>query len=90
VVALLERLGVEERGHPRHRQRVVMDGDREVLVVGGQLVADLVVELLGEARGGHATDPRGAGGGPAQAALTSFFFVTFLPSTRTSLRFLTV
>ena len=48
VGALLQRLGVEERGHPRHGQRVVVDGDREVLVVGGQLVADLEIELVGE------------------------------------------
>ena len=53
VVALLERLAVEERRHPRHRQRVVVDRAGEVLVVRGQLVADLGVELLDEAGCGH-------------------------------------
>ena len=41
VVALLERLAVEERRHLRHRQGVVVDRDGDVLVVGGELVADL-------------------------------------------------
>jgi hypothetical protein len=53
VPALLERLLVEERGHPGHRQRVVVDRAGQVLVVGGELVADLGVELLDEAGGGH-------------------------------------
>ena len=48
VAPLLHRLGVEEPGHLRHGQRVVVHRARHVLLVGGELVADLHVELLDE------------------------------------------
>ena len=54
VAALLERLGVEERRHLGHRQRVVVDRTREVLVLSGELLADLDVQGLDEAICGHA------------------------------------
>jgi hypothetical protein len=60
--------------------------------VRGELVADLDVQLLGEAGCGHGISWSGGSGsaGLGQAAFASFFLETFLPSTRTSLRFLTV
>ena len=53
VVALLERLAVEERRELRQRLPVVVDGDRHVLLVRGELVGDLLVELGHERVGGH-------------------------------------
>ena len=51
VVALLDRLAVEVRRELREGLRVVVDGDRDVLLRRGELVRDLLVELLVE--GGH-------------------------------------
>ena len=48
VVALLERLRVEERRQPRKRLGVVVDGDGHVLLRGGELVGDLLGELVDE------------------------------------------
>jgi hypothetical protein len=53
VVALLERLAVEEACELRQRLGVVVHGDRHVLLVGGELVPDLLVELADEGVGGH-------------------------------------
>ena len=53
VVPLLQRLAVEVRGELRKGLRVVVDGDRDVLLRRGELVADLVVELLHEGGVGH-------------------------------------
>jgi hypothetical protein len=53
VLPLLQRLPVEEGRHLRHRLGVEVDSAGEVLVVGGELVADLGVELVDEARGRH-------------------------------------
>ena len=53
VVALLERLAVEEARELRQRLGVVVDRDRDVLLVRGELVADLLVELGDEGVGGH-------------------------------------
>ena len=46
VVSLLDRLPVEVRGELRQRLRVVVDGDRDVLLRGRELVRDLLVEFL--------------------------------------------
>jgi hypothetical protein len=54
VVALLQRLRVEERRQARQRLAVVVDGDRRVLLKGGELVGDLLVEPGDEGVGGHA------------------------------------
>jgi hypothetical protein len=54
VVALLERLRVEERGQSRERVVVVVDGDGEVLLRGRELVSDLLVEALDKGWCGHA------------------------------------
>ena len=86
VVALLERLAVEERRHLRHRLGVVVDRAGEVLVVGGELVADLDVELLGEAGCGH-TGLLAAGRGLRRPS-ASLFLVTFLPSSADQLALL--
>jgi hypothetical protein len=48
VVALLDRLAVVERREPRKRLSVVVDGDRHVLLVGSELVSDLLVEQFGK------------------------------------------
>ena len=48
VVALLDGLVVEQRRHLGHRQGVVVRGDRDVLLVGTELVAELLVEACGE------------------------------------------
>jgi hypothetical protein len=48
VVALLERLPVEVLGELRQRLAVVVDGDRGVLLRGGELVPDLLVERVVE------------------------------------------
>ena len=48
VVPLLHRLAVEVRGEPRQRLRVVVDRDRDVLLRGRELVADLLVEPVGK------------------------------------------
>ena len=53
MVALLERLAVEEAGELGERLGVVVDRDRHVLLVRGVLVADLLVELGDEGFGGH-------------------------------------
>ena len=49
VLALLERLPVEEAGEPGERFGVVVDGRSDVLLGGGELVGDLLVEGGGEA-----------------------------------------
>jgi hypothetical protein len=46
VVALLERLFVEQRREAWQRQAVVVDCDRDVLLLRGELVGDLLVDLL--------------------------------------------
>ena len=51
VVPLLERLPVEVRGELRQRLAVVVNGDRDVLLRGRELVRDLLVEFL--LKGGH-------------------------------------
>ena len=48
VVSLLDRLAVEERGQLGERLGVVPDGNRDVLLRGAELVADLGVERVGE------------------------------------------
>ena len=52
VVPLLDRLAVEVRGELRERLGVVVDRDRHVLLRGGELVADLLVQGLWEASHG--------------------------------------
>ena len=47
------RLRVEEAGELGQRLRLVVRADRDVLMRGGELVRDLVVERLDEAFGGH-------------------------------------
>jgi hypothetical protein len=51
VIPLLDRLPVEVRSEPRQRLRVVVDGDRNVLLGGRELVPDLLVQPVRE--GGH-------------------------------------
>ena len=53
VVALLDRLAVEERGEAGQRLGVVVDGDRNVLLVGGELVRHLSVQRVPEVRLAH-------------------------------------
>jgi len=48
VVALLERLAIEEGCRSWHRQRVVEHRTGDVLMVCGELVPDLLVELRSE------------------------------------------
>ena len=48
VVPLLDRLAVEVRGQVRERLGVVVDRDRDVLLRGGELVADLLVDCVVE------------------------------------------
>jgi hypothetical protein len=57
VVALLERLRVEEARELRERLGVVVDGAGDVLLVGGVLVRDLLVELGDEVLSWHGADP---------------------------------
>src|SRR5882757_2559679 len=57
VLALLERLPVEEGGEAGQRFRVVVDGRRDVLLGGGELVRDLLVEGGGEGLLGHRVAP---------------------------------
>ena len=52
VISLLDRLTIEVRGEPRERLRVVVDRDRDVLLRGGELVPDLLVQSLRKC--GHA------------------------------------
>ena len=59
VVALLERLGVEEGRQTRKRLGVVVDGDRDVLLVSAELVGDLVVEAVHEGGGRHGAEATG-------------------------------
>ena len=59
VVALLQRLGVEEGGQARQRLGVVVHRDRDVLLVGAELVGDLVVEAVDERGGRHGADATG-------------------------------
>ena len=70
VVPLLERLVVEVRGELRQRLGVVVNGDRDVLLRGRELVRDLLVEFL--LKGGHAlesaTGPARPGVGPERLA----------------------
>jgi hypothetical protein len=49
VVALLERLAVVEGGEARQGLAVVVHGQCDVLLVGGEFVGDLLVEQGGEA-----------------------------------------
>ena len=49
VVPLLDRLPVEVRSEPGQRLRVVVDGDRHVLLRCGELACDLCVQGVGEA-----------------------------------------
>ena len=53
VVALLERLRVEEARELRERLGVVVDGARHVLLVCGVLVGDLLVQQRDKSVGGH-------------------------------------
>ena len=53
VVALLERLRVEEARELRERLGVVVDGAGDVLLVRGVLVGDLLVQQSDEGVGGH-------------------------------------
>jgi hypothetical protein len=53
VVPLLDRLPVEEGSEPGQRLGVVVDGRPDVLLGGGELVRDLLVEGVGEALVGH-------------------------------------
>jgi hypothetical protein len=53
VVALLERLRVEEGGEARQRLGLVVHGDRDVLLMGRELMADLVVQAFDEGGCGH-------------------------------------
>ena len=48
VVTLLDRLAKEEGGEAEQRLGVVVDGDRHVLLMGGVLIGDLLVESIGE------------------------------------------
>ncbi len=50
VIPLFHRLAVEVRGELRQRLRVVVDGDRDVLLRRTELVRDLFVEGIREAR----------------------------------------
>ena len=50
VVSLLDGLPVEVRGELRQRLRVVVDGDRDVLLGRAELVGDLLVQRVGELR----------------------------------------
>jgi len=43
AVALLERLAIEEAGELGQREVVVVDRDRDVLLRGAELAADLIV-----------------------------------------------
>ena len=58
MVTLFERLIVEEAGHLRHRQRVVVDRTCHVLLVSSEFVPDLNVQLLDKSFGGHAAAPQ--------------------------------
>ena len=53
VVALLERLRVEEGGEAGQGLGLVVHSDRDVLLVRRELVADLFIEALYERGGGH-------------------------------------
>ncbi|GMA86062.1 hypothetical protein GCM10025868_13120 [Angustibacter aerolatus] len=54
VVALLDGLRVEVRGHPGHVEVVEPDRDRHVLLRGRELVADLLTQQVEEG-GAHGT-----------------------------------
>ena len=58
VVPLLDRLAVEVGGELGQRLRVVVDGDRHVLLRRAELVRDLLVEGTGELRHGAILDVR--------------------------------
>jgi len=57
VVPLLDRLAVEEGGEPRQGLGVVVDRRADVLLLGGELVRDLLVEGGGEGLLGHRVAP---------------------------------
>jgi hypothetical protein len=57
VIALLDRLAVEEVAQPREGLGVVVGRDRDVLLRRGELVPDLLVEQVDESRGGHVAVP---------------------------------
>ena len=59
VVALLDRLGIEERGQARKGLGVVIDGVGDVLLRSGELVCDLLVQALDEPRCGHRSSSLG-------------------------------
>jgi hypothetical protein len=60
VVALLDRLPVEEGGEAGQGLRVVVDRHPDVLLRGAELVRDLLVQRVGEALVGHGPEPIGA------------------------------
>ena len=64
VVPLLDRLPVEVRRELRQRLRVVVDGDRDVLLRRGELVRDLLVEFLLKGCHGRNLSRRRAAGRP--------------------------
>jgi hypothetical protein len=66
VVALLERLAVEEGRELREGLGVVVHGARDVLLVGGELVGDLLIELGDESGGGHGFHRNAAEGEPPE------------------------
>ena len=59
VLALFQRLPVEEAGQLRQRLGVVVHRARDVLLVGGELVADLLVQLGYEGVRWHGSDATG-------------------------------
>ena len=58
MVPLLDRLAVEVRGEVRQRLGVVVDRDRDVLLRGGELVADLLVDGVVETAHGATLSAR--------------------------------
>ena len=90
VVALLDGLPVEQPGELRKGVGVVVHGDRDVLLRGGELVGDLRGELVGEAGGRHVRQPRSRadgrratryGGGHALRGLAILVACTFAAGT---------
>ena len=62
MLALLQRLAVEEGGEAGQGLGVVVDGGPDVLLRGGELVGDLLVEGVGEGLLGHLGLLVGGGG----------------------------
>ena len=69
VVALFDGLPVEEPGELRERIGVVIGRDRDVLLRGGELVADLLGEAVGEAGFRHVTRSLDEGSPPVHERL---------------------